>query len=200
MIRHHFSSSCSLAIISRFGLVIAAVFIVALPIEAQSPWQITLEATHPALLDRAELVIAAATGALSGYDYYDALNPPSFPDRSVDLYCLHSNTEEGWKKQPGSELKYSALYVSPLMPQDATIEFTLKTDLAGQVTLSWAPVNDPALENYDVTLHDWMGGVIDMKTESEDSCFFFLPGTRDFEIEIASRQEPVPPKGFLQTY
>ena len=162
-------------------------------------WQIALTAELPDLTDRGRLVVGAGTGALPGYDEFDQPLPPAFPLQFLDLYTQHEQTEPGWENQPRSALRYQAEYGSPLDGTDRVIDFFLETDRSGPVTITWSPVTDPLLDDYEVILHDHAANTsLNLRTAPEYT-ISVSPGVRAFSLAITFGRQALPQAAFTFT-
>src|SRR5262249_40412284 len=136
------------------------------------------------LVDRSELILGAAPGASLGLDDLDDPHFPALPNRYLDLYTRHQQTDPGWTGQELSVLDYRTEIGPPLPAAGRTVDFSMRADQSGSVDLTWLPVDDPDLDPYQVVVRDVnLSLEIDMRQQSG----YTVPmqaGTRPFQLII----------------
>ena len=166
---------------------------------AESIWQIEIASLQQEMWDEASLIVAGTTEAVTGYDSYDVFLPPAFPNRCLELYTQHSDTQAGWQKQPDSNIRYRCEYLPPLDGSDHTIDFMVKTTMGGIIYLIWDQVTDPYFEDYTVEL--WQGSQHkDMKVETNHNLFLLYPGEIPLQLKIALQSTPTPTMTEMPTF
>lgn len=170
------------------------------PAVAQEPadgWRIRLDASSAGLVDKGRLTLGSGSGAASGLDAFDTPHPPALPSRRLDVYTEHQQVEPGWAGQLRPLTRYQREYVPALGAADWAIEFTVATDQANDVTLTWTLTEDLDLAGHFLALRDLeSGSVVDPRSLGT---YIFSPtsANRRFRLEMTAGRS-APPIAFGQ--